>query len=101
MPLFYKIYIYIKHPFQCKLPLHLKKAGLASRNIVHKIKSFYVVSVSAFKFVILCVKPIRSLVIQRIPCSRIIVHGCLLEHVIIVLLRYIYLISSPLNNELF
>ena len=31
-------------------PLYLKKAGLASRNIVHVQKTFYVVSVSAFIF---------------------------------------------------
>ena len=45
---------------------NLKKAGLASRNIVHVQKAFYVVSVSAFIFFILFVKPIRSLLIQRI-----------------------------------
>ena len=47
-------------------PLYLKKAGLASRNIVHVQKTFDVVSVSAVIFYILFVKPIRSLLIQRI-----------------------------------
>ena len=37
-----------KHMPQCKFSLYLKKAGLASRNIVHFLKkSFYVVSVFA------------------------------------------------------
>ena len=29
--------LHIKHPFQCNFPLCLKKAGLASRNILHQI----------------------------------------------------------------
>ena len=42
-----------KHMPQCKFSLYLKKAGLASRNIVHfKKKSFYVVSVFAFIIII-------------------------------------------------
>ena len=36
-------------------PLYLKKAGLAIRNIVHRQKTFYVVSVSAFIFFILLI----------------------------------------------
>ena len=36
-----------------KFPLYLKKAGLASRNIVHHPKKFYVVSVSTFTFFII------------------------------------------------
>ena len=37
-----------KHMPQCKFSLYLKKAGLASQNIVHFLKkSFYVVTVSA------------------------------------------------------
>ena len=56
-----------KHVPMQHFPLYLKKAGLASRNIVHlQKKKFYVVSVSAFIFFILFVKPIRSLLIQRI-----------------------------------
>ena len=47
-------YIYAFHirtQFKLKLSLYLKKAGLASRNIVHPQKrSFYVVSTSAFIF---------------------------------------------------
>ena len=55
---------------QFLLSLYLKKAGLASRNIVHLPKrSFYVVSTSAFIFFILYVKPIRSLLIQRTPAG--------------------------------
>ena len=50
--------------------LYLKKAGLASRNIVHLQKySFYVVSTSASIFLILFVKPIRSLLIQLTPAG--------------------------------
>ena len=50
--------------------LYLKKAGLASRNIVHPQKrSFYVVSTTAFIFFILYVKPIRSVLIQRTPAG--------------------------------
>ena len=50
--------------------LYLKKAGFASRNIVHPQKrSFYVVSTTAFIFFILYVKPIRSLLIQRTPAG--------------------------------
>ena len=57
----------IKITFQCKIfSLYLKKAGLASRNIVHLQKSFYVVSTSAS---IVYVKPIRSLLIQRTPAG--------------------------------
>ena len=38
---------------QCKFSLYLKKAGLASRNIVHLLKkSFYVVSVFALIIII-------------------------------------------------
>ena len=60
----------IKSRTNAKLSLYLKKAGLASRNIVHlKKRSFYVVSTSAFIFFILYVKPIRSLLIQRIPAG--------------------------------
>ena len=45
------------------LYVYLKKAGLASRNIVHLQKNFtYVVSVFASIFLFLFVKPIRSLV---------------------------------------
>ena len=54
---------------ELEFSLYLKKAGLASRNIVHIQKSFYVVSVSAFIFFILYVKPIRSLLIQRTPAG--------------------------------
>ena len=40
-----------KHMPQCKFSLYLKKAGLASRNIVHFLKrSFYVVSVFCFNY---------------------------------------------------
>ena len=41
-----------KHVPMQNFPLYLKKAGLASRNIVHVQKTFYVVSVSAFIFFI-------------------------------------------------
>ena len=42
-----------KHMPQCKFSLYLKKAGLASRNIVHfKKKPFYVVSVFAFIIIV-------------------------------------------------
>ena len=42
-----------KHMPQCKFSLYLKKAGLASRNIVHFLKkSFYVVSVFALIIII-------------------------------------------------
>ena len=42
-----------KHMPQCKLSLYLKKAGLASRNIVHFLKkSFYVVLVFALIIII-------------------------------------------------
>ena len=44
-------------------------------------KSFYVVSVFAFVFFILYVKPIRSLLIQRIPADHR--SGCLLKHFIV------------------
>ena len=45
------------------------------------LKLFYVVSVSAFKFLILYVKPIRSLLIQRIPVG--LSPTVVLEHFII------------------
>ena len=50
-----------KHMPQCKFSLYLKKAGLASRNIVHlKKKSFYVVSVFAFIIIIYILSRIRE-----------------------------------------
>ena len=66
-----------KHVPMQNFPLYLKKAGLASRNVVHVQKTFYVVSISAFIFFILFVKPVRSLLIQRIRAGY---HrsGCLL-----------------------
>ena len=59
-----------KHMPQCKFSLYLKKAGLASRNIVHfKKKSFYVVSV--FAFIIVTLKTpltvFKCLVIKTTP----------------------------------
>jgi hypothetical protein len=65
------IYVVIhKYPFQCKISLYLKTAGLAGRNIVQLFKkSSYAVSVFAFIFSIFYVKPIRSLLIQRIPAG--------------------------------
>ena len=55
-----------KNTSQCKI---LIVPGLASRKIVHLKKLSRVGSVSAFIFFILYVKPIRSLLIQRIPAG--------------------------------
>ena len=46
----------------------------------HLEKSSYVVSVNAFILFILYVKPIISLLIQRIPARSSIVRGCLLKY---------------------
>ena len=70
-----------KHMPQCKFSLYLKKAGLASRNIVHFKKKSHstlyrsLLSLSSFIFI----KPIRSTFDPTYSC-RIIVHGCLLGH---------------------
>ena len=70
-----------KHMPQCKFSLYLKKAGLASRNIVHFFKKSHstlyrsLLSLSSFIFI----KPIRSTFDPTYTC-RIIVHGCLLGH---------------------
>ena len=81
---------YIKTRPNVKFPLYLKKAGLASRNIVHLQKTFYVVSVSTSIFFILFVKPIRSLhwsdVYQQDYRS-----GCLLKHFIV---RFVFKVFS-------
>ena len=71
-----------KHMPQCKFSLYLKKAGLASRNIVlfffkksHSTLYRSLLSLSSFIFI----KPIRSTFDPTYTC-RIIVHGCLLGH---------------------
>ena len=66
---------------QTSLLSNLKKAGLASRNIVHFFKKSHstlyrsLLSLSSFIFI----KPIRSTFDPTYTC-RIIVHGCLLGH---------------------
>ena len=71
-------HIYKHVPF-CNFSLYLKKAGLASRNIVHLNfnSMLYRSLLQSLQFIF--VKPIRS-TIDPTYTSRIIVHGCLLGH---------------------
>ena len=71
-------HIYKHVPF-CNFSLYLKKAGLASRNIVHLNfnSTLYRSLLQSLQFIF--VKPIRS-TIDPTYTSRIIVHGCLLGH---------------------
>ena len=62
-----------KHMPQCKFSLYLKKAGLASRNIVHFFKKVILRCIG------LCFHYHRSTFDPTYTC-RIIVHGCLLGH---------------------
>ena len=69
-----------KHMPQCKFSLYLKKAGLASRNIVHFLKKVILRCIGlCFNYHHLFLKPIRSTFDPTYTC-RIIVHGCLLGH---------------------
>ena len=70
-----------KHMPQCKFSLYLKKAGLASRNIVHFLKKVILRCIGlCFDYPsFIFVKPIRSTFDPTYTC-RIIVHGCLLGH---------------------
>ena len=71
-------HIYKHMPF-CNFSLYLKKAGLASRNIVHLNfnSTLYRSLLQSLQFIF--VKPIRS-TIDPTYTSRIFVHGCLLGH---------------------
>ena len=55
----------LKNTSRCKISIVPEEGWFASRNKYTFKKPFYVVSVSAFIFFILFVKPIRSLLIQR------------------------------------
>ena len=70
-----------KHMPQCKFSLYLKKAGLASRNIVHFLKKVILRCIG------LCFNYHHLYLLTRLDQTfdptytcRIIVHGCLLGH---------------------
>ena len=66
-----------KHMPQCKFSLYLKKAGLASRNMVHFLKKVILRCIG------LCFHYHHLYLLSRLDqpyTCRIIVHGCLLGH---------------------